>query len=276
MTAILIDGKALSHGIQVALKKIVSRQSLAPCLAVVLVGSDPASEIYVSKKQAACEAIGIQSKRYALPEAISENELLSLLDRLNADQKTHGILVQLPLPKHIDVKKVIARIAMKKDVDGFHPDTLGKLQRHEKALPPCTASAILQLLQSINCPLSGKKAAVIGQSMIVGQPTSVLLELAGCQVTRCDVKTNDIITPIKEADIVVVAIGKPGLIKGEWIKPGAVVIDVGINRLEDGSIVGDVEFDEAVKKAAYITPVPGGVGPMTVACLMQNTVEAAC
>lgn len=275
MTAQIINGKKLARLALESLATQVANSKLRPGLAVILLGNNAASKIYIQHKQQACERIGIASKLFHLAETTSETELLSLIYQLNADDNIHGILVQLPLAQHIDVKKIIQAISPTKDVDGFHPDTLQKFIANQPTLFPCTAHAIMQLLQSTRVKLSDKTAVVVGQSIIVGQPTSIALELAGCRVIRCDRDTKDIAHEVKKADILVVAIGKPKFIKGEWIKDDAIVIDVGINRLTNGNIVGDVEFEIAKEHASFITPVPGGVGPMTVAALMQNTVLAA-
>jgi methylenetetrahydrofolate dehydrogenase (NADP+) / methenyltetrahydrofolate cyclohydrolase len=275
MAASIINGNELANTILFNLEEKISRSGRQPGLAVVLVGDDPASKIYVQNKQLACGRIGIQSKLYELEKTVSETELLSLVQQLNDDDSVHGILVQLPLPDQIDVGKVIKTISPQKDVDGFHPDTMKKFIANQSTLIPCTAHAIMQLLKSTRVKLNNKTAVVVGQSIIVGKPTAIALELAGCRVVRCDKSTADLENEVKKADILVVAAGKPHLIKGEWIKPGAVVIDVGINRLANNQVVGDVEFEVAKDYAAFITPVPGGVGPMTVAALMQNTVAAA-
>jgi len=275
LTATIINGNELANSVLYQLEKKLAHAHQHPGLAVILVGDDPASSIYVHNKGKACERIGIKPTLHKLSADVSETELLSLIDQLNNDTNIHGILVQLPLPAHISVDKVIKAISPQKDVDGFHPNTLKNFIANKATLIPCTAHAIMQLLESTRVSLAHKVAVVVGQSIIVGKPTAIALELAGCRVIRCDRSTANLENEVKKADILVAAVGKPHLIKGEWIKPGAVVIDVGINRLPDHRIVGDVEFDTAKERASFITPVPGGVGPMTVAALMQNTVSAA-
>ena len=277
MVAKLISGSALSAQIKAQLgEKIAVYQQQgkrAPGLAVVLVGDDAASQIYVANKRKSCQEIGIYSQAYDLPANTSENQLLQLIQQLNQDPKIDGILVQLPLPAHIDSSKIIDQIAPHKDVDGFHPYNVGRLCQRVPTLRACTPYGVMKLLETTGIPLRGKQAVVVGASNIVGRPVALELLLAGCTVTVAHRFTVDLAEQVKRADLLVVAVGKPHLIKGEWIKPGAVVIDVGINRV-DGKLVGDVEFDEAAQRAAYITPVPGGVGPMTVAMLMSNTLYA--
>lgn len=247
----------------------------APGLAVILVGEHPASEIYVAKKELACKNIGILSYKHSLPVDISQEAIVALIHQLNQDPSIQGILVQLPLPKHIDDKSIIDAISPKKDVDGFHPYNLGRLAQRDPTLRPCTPYGVISLLNHAKIPIKGQHAVVIGASNIVGRPMSLELLLAGATVTICHKFTKDLSHYVRDADIVVSAVGIPHLIKGEWIKSGATIIDVGISRLPDGSLQGDVEFKEAEKRAAWITPVPGGVGPMTVVKLMENTLHAA-
>jgi methylenetetrahydrofolate dehydrogenase (NADP+)/methenyltetrahydrofolate cyclohydrolase len=279
MSAQIIDGKAIAAQIRQEVKQRVDerlgRGARVPGLAVVLVGSDPASEIYVASKRRMCREVGIRSLAYDLSAQTSESELLQLVDKLNADPEVDGILVQLPLPEQIDPEAVIERIHPDKDVDGFHPYNVGRLALRMPVLRSCTPRGALTLIESTGERLQGKDAVVVGASNHVGRPMALELLLAGCTVTVCHRFTRDLETQVRRADILVVAVGKPGLVKGEWIKPGGIVIDVGINRLDDGRIVGDIEFDVAKAQAGWITPVPGGVGPMTVATLLQNTVEAA-
>lgn len=277
MTAQVISGTELSKKIksEVAQKieKYQQQGKRSPGLAVILVGEDPASQVYVASKRKSCAEIGIQSKSYDLPETTSEAELLSLIDELNVDNGIDGILVQLPLPKHIDSTKVIERIVPNKDVDGFHPYNVGRLCQRIPTLRACTPYGVMKLLETTGIDLYGQHAVIVGASNIVGRPMALELLLAGCTVTVTHRFTKDLEYHIRQADILVVAVGKPQFIPGEWIKEGAVVIDVGINRL-DGKLVGDVEYDVALEKASHITPVPGGVGPMTVAMLMSNTLSA--
>lgn len=277
MTAQLISGSAISADIKqtIAEKIAVFREQgqRAPGLAVILVGADPASQVYVSNKRKSCEQIGIYSRSYDLPEQTSESELLALIAQLNHDEAIDGILVQLPLPAHINSEKVIEAIAPHKDVDGFHPYNVGRLCQRSPTLRSCTPYGIVTLLQKTGLNMRGKHAVVVGASNIVGRPMALELLLLGCTTTVTHRFTENLAEHVSQADIVIVAVGKAGLVKGEWIKEGAIVIDVGINRVGN-RLVGDVEFDEAEKRAAYITPVPGGVGPMTVAMLMQNTLQA--
>jgi methylenetetrahydrofolate dehydrogenase (NADP+)/methenyltetrahydrofolate cyclohydrolase len=279
MTARLIDGKAISARLLEKLRQRIEQrvqQGLrAPCLAVVLVGTDPASTIYVRKKRETCESLGMRSLAHNLPADTSQQTLLALIDQLNADPEVDGILVQLPLPKHLDATQVIERIDPAKDVDGFHPYNIGRLAQRIPTLRPCTPKGVMVMLQSLGLELKGMHAVVVGASNIVGRPMALELLLAGCTVTVCHRFTRDLAAHVGMGEIVVAAAGKPGLIKGEWIRQGAVVMDVGINRMEDGKIRGDVEFETARQRASWITPVPGGVGPMTVAILMENTLEAS-
>jgi methylenetetrahydrofolate dehydrogenase (NADP+)/methenyltetrahydrofolate cyclohydrolase len=247
----------------------------APGLAVVLVGADPASAVYVRNKRKACKRAGFRSFDYDLPAETPEAELFALVDRLNADPEVHGILVQLPLPPHIDASALIDRIDPRKDVDGFSAINLGHLALRRFGLRPCTPKGVMTLLGRTDRPVRGQHAVVVGVSNHVGRPLVLELLIAGCTTTCCHKFTQCLEQHVARGDIVIAAVGKPGIVKGEWIKPGAVVIDVGINRMQDGHLVGDVEFEEAAKRASWITPVPGGVGPMTVATLMENTLEAA-
>ena len=277
MTAQIISGTQLSNQIKSNVAQQVSqyveRGKRAPGLAVILVGSDPASQVYVGSKRKSCTEIGITSKSYDLPEATTEQALLELIEELNQDDTVDGILVQLPLPKHIDSTKVIEKISPEKDVDGFHPYNVGRLCQRIPTLRACTPYGVMKLLETTGISFYGKHAVIVGASNIVGRPMALELLLAGCTVTVTHRFTEDLASHIRQADILVVAVGKPKFIKGEWIKEGAVVVDVGINRIE-GKLVGDVEFEIASERAAYITPVPGGVGPMTVAMLMKNTLSA--
>lgn len=279
MSARLIDGKALAKAIRVDVRRSVAerieRGGRAPGLAVVLVGSDPASEVYVSHKRNDCREVGILSFAHDLPSSTTQAELLALIDKLNDDPTVDGILVQLPLPAGLDSVPVIERIRPDKDVDGFHPYNVGRLAQRIPRLRPCTPFGVIRLLESIGETFKGRNAVVVGASNIVGRPMALELLLAGATVTVCHRFTGDLAEHVARADILVVGVGKPGLVKGEWIKPGATVIDVGINRLADGRLVGDVEFDRAAERAAWITPVPGGVGPMTRAMLLMNTLNAA-
>ncbi|KEA64162.1 Methylenetetrahydrofolate dehydrogenase (NADP+) [Marinobacterium lacunae] len=274
----LIDGKAvaaeLRKEIAEKVKLRVERGLPAPGLAVVLVGEDPASQVYVGSKVKACEEVGFLSRSYRMEKETTQSDLLTLIDTLNADPEIHGILVQLPLPKQIDVQSVIERIDPQKDVDGFHPYNLGRLAGKAPTLRPCTPYGCMRLLDAYGIDPMGKNAVVIGASNIVGRPVALELLMARATVTVCHSKTRDLPGELARADIVIAAVGIPNFVKGEWLKPGAVVIDVGINRLDTGKLVGDVDFEAAKAKASAITPVPGGVGPMTIACLLQNTLEA--
>ncbi|GAA0707082.1 methylenetetrahydrofolate dehydrogenase (NADP+)/methenyltetrahydrofolate cyclohydrolase [Dyella sp. SG562] len=279
MSARIIDGKRIAKelldriGRRVAERKA---QGLAePGLAVVLVGDDAASAVYVRNKRAACKQVGFNSFGYDLPSSTTQEELFALIDQLNADPAVHGILVQSPLPEHIDEDALVDRIDPAKDVDGFQAINIGRLALRRFGLRPCTPRGVLTLLGHTDRPVRGQHAVVVGVSNHVGRPLLLELLIAGCTTTACHKFTRDLESHIRQADIVIVAVGRPGLIKGEWIKPGAVVIDVGINRLDDGRLVGDVEFEPAAERASWITPVPGGVGPMTVATLLENTLEAA-
>ncbi len=279
MTAQLINGKEVSqqrlHMVaeQVAVRRAAGLR--APCLAVVLVGEDPASAVYVRNKKIACEKVGFQSLSYELPASTSQEELLKLVDELNANPEVDGILVQLPLPAQIDSQAVLERILPHKDVDGFHPYNVGRLVVKMPLMRPCTPKGVMTLLDAYGINPEGKKAVVVGASNIVGRPQMLELLLARATVTICHSKTQNLADEVAAADIVVAGVGIPNFVKGEWIKPGAVVIDVGINRLDNGKLCGDVEFDVAKERAAMITPVPGGVGPMTIATLLENTLHAA-
>ncbi|WP_020167067.1 MULTISPECIES: bifunctional methylenetetrahydrofolate dehydrogenase/methenyltetrahydrofolate cyclohydrolase FolD [Methylotenera] len=278
MTAQIINGKAIAEALLNDIKaKITTRLSNGkrePCLAVVLVGADPASHIYVRNKRLASEKAGVKSIVHELPATISEAELFALIDNLNKDKTIDGILVQSPLPAQISDEKIIERISVDKDVDGFHPYNIGRLAVRQPTLRSCTPFGVIKMLKASNINLMGLDAVIVGVSNHVGRPMALELLLAGCTTTSCHRHTKDLAENIKRADLIVAAAGKPGLIKGEWIKPGAIVVDIGINRLEDGSICGDVDFNAAKERASYITPVPGGVGPMTVATLMENTLLA--
>ncbi|WP_107855227.1 bifunctional methylenetetrahydrofolate dehydrogenase/methenyltetrahydrofolate cyclohydrolase FolD [Neisseria weaveri] len=279
MTAQLINGKEISQQrLQLVAQQVAERQAAgkrAPCLAVILVGNDPASAVYVRNKKLACEKVGFKSLSYELSEDTSQDKLLSLIDELNTNADVDGILVQLPLPKQIDSQTVLERIVPDKDVDGFHPYNVGRLAVKMPLMRPCTPKGVMTLLESYGIDVVGKKAVVVGASNIVGRPQALELLLARATVTVCHSKTQNLAEEVGSADIVVVGVGIPNFVKGAWIKPGAVVIDVGINRLEDGRLCGDVEFDAAKERAAMITPVPGGVGPMTIATLLENTLQAA-
>lgn len=279
MNARLIDGKTIAANVRHRVaEKTAARQQAgirAPGLAVVVVGDDPASHVYVNNKHRACDQAGILSFQHQLPHDTSQHELEALVDRLNEDPQVDGILVQLPLPEHLDAGPILERIVPDKDVDGFHPYNLGRLAQRLPALRPCTPKGIMTLLDESGLEVRGLDATVVGASNIVGRPMALELMLAGCTTTVCHRFTRNLEEHVRRADLVVVAVGKPGLVKGEWIKPGAIVIDVGINRCEDGTLVGDVDFDAAAERASFITPVPGGVGPMTVATLLENTLEAA-
>ncbi|MEQ6968301.1 bifunctional methylenetetrahydrofolate dehydrogenase/methenyltetrahydrofolate cyclohydrolase FolD [Pectobacterium polaris] len=278
MAAKIIDGKTIAQQVKDEVAARVTQRlaegKRAPGLAVVLVGENPASQIYVASKRKVCEEVGFISRSYDLPITTTESELLALIDQLNADQKIDGILVQLPLPEGIDNTKVIERIAPSKDVDGFHPYNVGRLCQRAPMLRACTPRGIITLLERYNIDTFGLNAVVVGASNIVGRPMSLELLLAGCTTTVTHRFTKNLRHHVENADLLVVAVGKPGFIPGEWIKPGAIVLDVGINRLESGKVVGDVEFETAQERASYISPVPGGVGPMTVATLIQNTLQA--
>lgn len=277
MEAKIIDGKAMAAGIRqelkVRLEKLKDEAGITPGLAVILVGDDPASHTYVNNKEKACNEVGIDSYIYRLPTDTSQEEVLTLVQKLNADSQIDGILVQLPLPKHLDENLILGAVDARKDVDGTHVVTAGKLMRGEKCFKPCTPKGIIRMIKSTGVEIQGKHAVVVGRSNIVGKPVATLLLGENATVTICHSKTENLKEICESADILVAAIGKPGFITGDFIKEGAVVIDVGTTKV-DGVFKGDVVFEEAVKKAAFISPVPGGVGPMTIAMLMENTVEA--
>ncbi len=279
MSANIIDGKQIALNVRDEVSKAVEQRiangQRIPGLAVVLVGNDPASEVYVRNKKADCEKAGFKSFSYDLDETTTQEQLLGLVDELNANPEVDGILVQLPLPAHLDSDLILERIEPHKDVDGFHPYNIGRLAQRLPALRPCTPKGIMTLLESTGEEIRGKKATIVGASNIVGRPMAMELLLAGCTVTVTHRFTKDLPGELADADIVVVAVGKPGIVKGEWIKDGAIVIDVGINRLDNGKLVGDIEFEPAAERAGWITPVPGGVGPMTRAALLENTLQAA-
>lgn len=279
MAAQLIDGKKISQQrIEAVAQAVKARQEKGlhtPCLAVVLVGDDPASAVYVRNKKLACQKSGIESRSYELPSETTQDDLLKLVDELNGDPAVDSILVQLPLPAHIDSQAVLERIEPHKDVDGFHPYNVGRLVVKMPLMRPCTPKGVMTLLEAYGIDPKGKKAVVVGASNIVGRPQALELLLSRATVTICHSATQNLADEVAAADILVVGVGIPNFVKGEWVKPGAVVIDVGINRLDDGSLCGDVEFDVAKERASMITPVPGGAGPMTIATLLENTVHAA-
>ncbi len=279
MPARIIDGKRVAAAVRTALTlrttQFASRQQRQPGLAVLLVGSDAASQVYVRNKRRACEEVGMASFAYDLPADTAQAALLTLIDDLNADPAVDGILLQLPLPDHIQPEVVLERIDPAKDVDGFHPYNIGRLAQRLPGLRPCTPRGIMRLLEHYGIAVRGQDAVVVGASNIVGRPVALELLLAGATVTICHRFTRDLRAHVERAQLLIVAVGKPGLIPGEWVAPGATVIDVGINRLPDGSLRGDVDFDSARQRAAWITPVPGGVGPMTIALLLENTLAAA-
>ena len=275
MSARIIDGKAVAAALRARLAQQVATLPFRPGLAVVLVGDDPASAIYVRAKDRAASAVGIAAHTIRLPADASEEALIAQIARLNADPAVDGILVQLPLPAHIVSQAAIEAIDPDKDVDGFHPLNVGRLVTGYPGLVPCTPAGVMKLLAEANIPLEGARALVLGRSVIVGRPMAALLLAAHATVTVAHSRTRDLAAECRRADIIVAAVGKPELVRGDWIAPGATVIDVGVNRLADGRLVGDVAFAEAVGVAGAITPVPGGVGPMTIACLLENTVTAA-
>ena len=278
MNAKLIDGKQIAASLrqEIAAQVRVRKENglRIPGLAVILVGQDPASQVYVSHKRKDCEEVGFISRSHDLPADTAQDTLLQLIDSLNDDPEIDGILVQLPLPAHLDASLLLERIRPDKDVDGFHPYNIGRLAQRMPLLRPCTPLGIMRLLKSTGVDLYGLDATVVGASNIVGRPMALELLLGGCTTTVTHRFTRDLADHVRRSDLVVVAAGKPGLVKGDWIKPGAIVIDVGINRMEDGRLCGDVEFAVAAQRAAWITPVPGGVGPMTRACLLENTLHA--
>lgn len=278
MSATLINGKQVSEEIRGALREEVERlakQGLTPGLAVVLVGEDPASQVYVRNKEKACHDLGYYSEVHRLPASTTQAELLALVDKLNRQDDIHGILVQLPLPKHIDEKSVINAIAVEKDVDGFHPVNVGNLVIGDDSLLPCTPAGVIELIKRTGIDIAGKHAVVIGRSNIVGKPVSLLLQREHATVTMCHSRTANMKEITRQADILVVAIGRANFVDASYVKPGAVVIDVGMNRLDTGKLAGDVDFESVKEVSGPITPVPGGVGPMTITMLMQNTLIAA-
>lgn len=275
MAAKIIDGKAISAAVKEQVRAEIERDKIKAGLAVVIVGNDPASRVYVNNKKKACELCGIQSFEYALPEETSQEQLLELVDTLNNDRSVNGILVQLPLPRHLDEKAVIERISPIKDVDAFHETNVGKIMIGNYAFLPCTPAGCMELIHSTGIDAAGKECVVIGRSNIVGKPMAMLLLHENGTVTICHSKTKDLAGVCRRADILIAAVGRPNFVTADMVKDGAVVIDVGINRLDNGKLCGDVKFDEVSEKAGWITPVPGGVGPMTIAMLMRNTLTAA-
>src|SRR5690554_5016379 len=279
MSAKLINGKDIAAQVRQRVAAGVEARKQkglrVPGLAVVLVGNDPASQVYVGNKRKACEQAGILSLSYDLPADTSQQALEALVDELNENPTVDGILVQLPLPSHLDADPILVKIRPDKDVDGFHPYNIGRLMQRKPALRPCTPAGVITLLDSVGTPYKGQHAVIVGASNIVGRPMCMELLLKGATTTVCHRFTDNLEKFVSEADILVAAVGKPGIIKGEWVKPGATVIDVGINRMDDGKLCGDVDFAAAAERAAYITPVPGGVGPMTIATLLENTLYAA-
>ncbi|MEE1280586.1 MAG: bifunctional methylenetetrahydrofolate dehydrogenase/methenyltetrahydrofolate cyclohydrolase FolD [Oscillospiraceae bacterium] len=274
----IIDGKKISAEVKEEVKLKVSElkeKGISVGLAVVLVGEDPASKVYVNNKKKACEAIGIESFEYLLPEDTTQEQLLSLVEKLNSDENVDGILVQLPLPRHLDEKAVIAAISPDKDVDAFHAANVGKIMIGDYTFAPCTPAGIIELIERSNISLEGKNCVVIGRSNIVGKPMSMLLLHKNATVTICHSRTKNLSEVVRGADVVVAAVGRAKFVTADMVKEGAVVIDVGINRMDDGKLCGDVDFESIAPKCSYITPVPGGVGPMTIAILMQNTLKAA-
>jgi len=275
----IIDGNKIAQDIrsEVRQKTLELRQqrNITPGLAVVLVGDDPASQVYVGRKAKACAEVGFLSREYKLPAETEEKKLLKIIKKLNKDESVHGILVQLPLPKHISTENIIAAINPDKDVDGFHPYNVGGLVTGTPLFVPCTPRGIMELISRSGIDLTGKEAVVVGRSNIVGKPMAFLLLAQNATVTMCHSRTKDLPSVTRRADVLIAAIGKPRMIKADMVKEGAVIIDVGVNRLENGKLAGDVDFDEVAPRASYITPVPGGVGPMTIAMLMKNTLDAA-
>ncbi|MFT5283837.1 MAG: methylenetetrahydrofolate dehydrogenase (NADP+)/methenyltetrahydrofolate cyclohydrolase [Glaciecola sp.] len=278
MTAQLIDGKKIAkqvrNNVAAHIEVLKEANKRLPGLAVILVGSNPASQVYVAHKTKACAEVGLVSKEFTLPATTKQQSILDLVEQLNNDPEIDGILVQLPLPAGLNADEVLERIHPSKDVDGFHPYNIGRLAQRMPALRPCTPKGIMTMIETTKRKIKGMDAVIVGASNIVGRPMGLELLLAGCTVTTCHKFTKDLQTHVQRADLLVVAVGKPHFIPGEWIKPGAIVIDVGINRLSDGSLTGDVDFEVAKDRAHWITPVPGGVGPMTVASLIENTLEA--
>ena len=279
MGAQLLDGKALAQQIRDRIAKdtaeLVAKTGVRPGLAAILVGDDPASKLYVKNKQKACDAAGIYVDENRLPAGTTQAELLALIEKVNADPKVHGILVQLPLPKHIDSRVILEAVSPLKDADGFHPHNIGRLVEGMPLFTPCTPKGVIKMIESTGIPIEGTRAVVVGRSNIVGKPVALMLLHRHATVTVCHSKTRDLPGVCREADILVVAIGKAKFVTADMVKPGAVVIDVGVNRLDDGTFVGDVDFEPVSRKAGWISPVPGGVGPMTIAMLLDNTLESA-
>ena len=279
MPAQVIDGKQTAADIREDIKrktaKLIEERGIQPGLAVVLVGEDPASQVYVRNKEKACISVGMYSEVHRLPEATTQDELLAMIAELAANRRIHGILVQLPLPKHIDEKAVIAAIPPEKDVDGFHPVSVGNMVIGDECFLPCTPAGIIELIKRTGIDLVGKHAVVVGRSNIVGKPVAMLLLQEHATVTICHSRTPDLAAITRQADVLVAAVGRAKMIKREHVKPGAVVIDVGVNRLPDGRLAGDVDYDDVLETASYITPVPGGVGPMTITMLLLNTLRSA-
>jgi len=279
LPAQVIDGKQTAADIREDIKrqtaKLIEERGIQPGLAVVLVGEDPASQVYVRNKEKACISVGMYSEVHRLPEATTQDELLALIAELAANRRIHGILVQLPLPKHIDEKAVIAAIPPEKDVDGFHPVSVGNMVIGDECFLPCTPAGIIELIKRTGIDLVGKHAVVVGRSNIVGKPVAMLLLQEHATVTICHSRTPDLAAITRQADVLVAAVGRAKMIKREHVKPGAVVIDVGVNRLPDGRLAGDVDYDDVLETASYITPVPGGVGPMTITMLLLNTLRSA-
>lgn len=279
MSAKIIDGKAISAQVRREIaentQKLIAEKGITPGLAVIIVGSDPASQVYVRNKRRACEEVGFYSEAYELPEETSQEELEALVERLNADEKIHGILVQLPLPKHLDEEKILLKISPDKDVDAFHPYNVGRIMIGNHEFLPCTPAGVMELIHRSKIEVSGKECVIIGRSNIVGKPMAMLLLHDNGTVTVCHSRTKDLCEVTRRADILVAAIGKADFVTADMVKAGAVVIDVGINRRADGKLTGDVDFESVSQVASYITPVPGGVGPMTITMLMQNTLKAA-
>ena len=270
----IIDGKQIAKQLRISIAEQVTKLDRKPGLAVILVGDDPASAVYVRNKDNACKEVGFYSEKINKSANITQTELLSEVERLNKDDKIDGILVQLPLPSHLDANQVIEAINPNKDVDGFHSENIGKLMQNKAYLRPCTPKGVMTMLATTGVDLVGKDCVVVGASNIVGRPMAMELLNARATVTICNSKTQDLSGKLKQADVIVAAVGIPKMIRGDWIKAGVIIIDVGINRLDDGTLVGDVDFDAVKDKAAWITPVPGGVGPMTIATLLENTLTA--
>jgi len=279
VAARVIDGKALAQGIRERIAKDVvelhAKTGIRPGLAAILVGDDPASKLYVKNKQKACDAAGIYVDEHKLSAGTTQAELLALIEKVNADPKVHGILVQLPLPKQIDSKVILDAVSPLKDADGFHPYNMGRLVEGTAMFTPCTPKGIMKMIESTGVAIEGKRAVVVGRSNIVGKPAALLLMHRNATVTVCHSKTRDLPAVCREGEILVVAIGKARFLTGDMVRPGAVVVDVGVNRLPDGTFVGDVDFGPASERASWISPVPGGVGPMTIAMLLENTLESA-